>query len=167
MAKLDFDSYMEKLAEMWLILNQYRIEVGVFSQQSKRKNEIIAISNGISNAELMFIHENGSPLRNIPRRPVLEMSIEYAIKKIVPLYLNKIEKDILNDKATKQSIKMMLEQMCMEIQSYAQQLIYKNDGRLQRNAKSTIERKGFNHPLFNTGALARSITCQLVENTSF
>lgn len=163
MAKLDFDSYMAKLAEMWLILNKYQIEIGVFSQHSQRKTEIIATSNGISNAELMFIHENGSHLRNIPRRPVLEMSIEYAMKKIVPLYLNQIEKDILNNRASTQSIKEQLEMMCMEIQSYAQQLIYKNDGRLQRNAKSTIERKGFNHPLFNIGALARSITCQLVE----
>lgn len=31
---------------------------------------------GITNAELMYIHTNGSPLRNIPARPVIEPAIE-------------------------------------------------------------------------------------------
>lgn len=157
----DFDEYMSKLTEMWMILNKYQVEIGVFSNSSKRTDKVII--NDITNAELMFIHENGSPLQHIPKRPVLDMSIRYAIKKIVPQYLKTIEKAILDERSTSDFIETTLKQMCMDIQSYAQDLIYKNDGRLQRNAPSVIKQKKGNHPLFNTGQLARSIQCQLIK----
>lgn len=163
MSARSFDEYIEKSTKMWMILNRYQIEVGVFSKDSNRKET--AIVKDITNAELMFIHENGSALQNIPARPVLEMSIKYAIKKIVPVYLNDIEKEILNDTATVDKIENMLEKMCLRIQNYAQDLIYKNDGRLAKNAPSTIKRKHGNHPLFDTGQLARSIQCQLVKKS--
>lgn len=165
MAKLNsFDDYMTKLTQMWMILQNYTVELGVVSNDSKRKSVKIDVSKeGLTNAELMFIHENGSPLRNIPARPVLSMTIENAVKKIMPYYLKQIEKSIIDDTATQQSIETYLGQMCMDIQSYAQQLIANNDGRLAPNAPSTIKSKGYNHPLFKTGQLERSITCHLIK----
>ena len=54
---------------------EYQIQIGVFSMKTKRKT---TYSVGITNAELMFIHENGSPLHHLPARPVLKMTIKYG-----------------------------------------------------------------------------------------
>lgn len=44
---------------------------------SKKASKLIAASEGdISNAQLMFIHTHGSPVRGIPARPVIEPAIE-------------------------------------------------------------------------------------------
>ncbi len=45
--------------------------VGIPEEKSSRKG-----SGEITNAELLFIHTNGSPLRRIPARPVIEPAIE-------------------------------------------------------------------------------------------
>jgi hypothetical protein len=45
--------------------------VGIPEETAPRKG-----SGEISNAQLMFIHTNGSPVRNIPPRPVIEPAIE-------------------------------------------------------------------------------------------
>lgn len=44
--------------------------VGITQQTSGRPGE------PINNAELLYIHTNGSPVRNIPARPVIEPAIE-------------------------------------------------------------------------------------------
>ena len=44
-------------------LTEYQIQVGVFSSKTKRKE---TYNVGLTNAELMFIHENGSPLHHLP-----------------------------------------------------------------------------------------------------
>lgn len=158
----DFDDYMSKLTDMWMILNQYVIEIGVISVDSNRKE--VEEKHDITNAELMFIHENGSPIRHIPARPVLSMTIEHAVKKIVPTYLKIIEKMIFSGNADIDQIEQQLGIMCMEMQTYAQNIIHNNDGRLKKNAQSTIARKGGdNYPLHDTGQLERSITCHLVH----
>lgn len=141
-------------------LPSYIIEVGVLAGNSKRKSKV---NLGITNAQLMYIHENGSPLKSIPARPVLQMTIEWAnssgiiqqtIDKAVNAYFStgKVE-----------AIDKEMEKFCLRLQNYARQIIYSNDGRLVENAPSTIKRKGDNHPLFDTGQLARSITCRYVR----
>lgn len=168
----DFDTYMEKMSEMWLLLNQFKIEIGVISSNSHRQTEE-KYDYDISNAELMFIHENGTMGNGgyIPPRPVLQMTIDAALKKLVPIYMKKIENEVFNGTATIEIIKTFLGQLCMEMESYARNLIGKNDGRLQRNAPSTIrakEKLGIgNHPLQVTGTLKKSITCQLVQKSLF
>lgn len=133
----------------------YTIQVGVVSGASKKRDK----NQGVTNAELMFIHENGSPLRNIPSRPVLQMTIDYVNNKML---------DTIIDKAIERYLIGGIEQMeseikryCMRIQTYARNIIYDEPYQLKANAPSTIRRKGFNHPLFVTGNLARSITCIL------
>ena len=76
-----------------------------------------------------------------------------------------------------------LQKFCLELENYARDIIYSNDGRLApnsesvaakkrekaiRNARTVADRQAAmqdsgNHPLFDTGQLARSITCQLVK----
>ena len=73
---------LQQSKELLGSLNSYRIIVGVVQSDSMREGAftdiITKVQIGVTNAELMFIHENGSPLRNLPKRPVLQYTIEWA-----------------------------------------------------------------------------------------
>lgn len=140
---------------------QYLIQIGVFTVNSKRKTSRKQVVNvGITNAELMFIHENGSPLRKIPARPVLRMTIDWANTQIQKVMQKAAQAYLQHGE---QACETELKKFCLRMENYARDIIYKNDGRLAPNAPSVAKAKGGNHPLFNTGQLARSITCQLVK----
>lgn len=143
-------------------LPNYVIEIGVISEDSKRKD---TVKVGITNAELMFIHENGSPIRGIPSRPVLELVINYTNKYYLSKALDKAISAYFNSDFNKEAFEKELNKLCIRMENLARKIIYSNSGILADNAPSTIKRKGFNHPLFNTGQLARSITCRLVEHS--
>lgn len=51
-------------------LENAKVYVGIPEAETTRKGE------PVTNAGLLFIHTNGSPLRHIPARPVIEPSIE-------------------------------------------------------------------------------------------
>ena len=142
-------------------LPEYVIEIGVFSIKAKRKVKQ-TVKVGITNAELMYIHENGSPLQNIPARPVLDMTIRYANQNLLPRTLDKCITEYLKD-FDESAIEKELNKLCIRMENYARHIIYDNDGRLAPNSPRVAASKGGNHPLFNTGQLARSITCRLVK----
>lgn len=148
----------QQLINPFNILSKFRLEIGVFTLKTKRKIQI-----GITNAELMFIHENGSPIRHIPARPVLQMTIDYVNQNLLQNVIDKCVTIILDKNANEQLIRQELEKLAIKIENYARKLIYSNDGRLAPNAPSVARAKGGNHPLFNTGQLARSITCRVVK----
>ena len=141
-------------------LNNYAIEIGVITKNSKRKE---TISVGLTNAELMYIHENGSPSRNIPRRPVLEMTINWCRKELINKTLDKIVDNVYFNNWTLSQAEEELNRMCVRMENYCRQIIYSNDGRLAPNSPAVARRKKGNHPLFDTGQLARSITCRIVK----
>lgn len=141
-------------------LKKYSIELGVITLNSKR----MTFKVGINNAQLMFIHEHGSPLKNIPARPVLQMTIDYANANLLDVALDKAVTAYLDSDFNILEYEKELKKLCIRIENYARKLIYSNDGRLISNAPSTIAKKGDNHPLFDTGQLARSITCRLVSD---
>lgn len=66
-----FDEVRKGLAH----LGNMRAYVGIPEKAATRPGEII------NNAELMYIHTNGSPLRKIPARPVIEPAIEASDNK--------------------------------------------------------------------------------------
>lgn len=150
---------LQKLINPLSVLSKFSLEIGVFTGKTKRKVRV-----GITNAELMFIHENGSPLRHIPSRPVLQMTIDWASKNLLQNVIDKCIKIVLDTGANESLIEQELNKFAIRIENYARKLIYSNDGRLAANAASTIAKKGDNHPLFDTGQLARSITCRVVRN---
>lgn len=141
-------------------LNDYQIEIGVITKDSKRKK---VASVGLTNAELMYIHENGSPQRNIPRRPVLEMTINWCRKNLIDKTLDKIVDNVYLNNWTFEEVIQELNKMCVRMENYCRKIIYSNDGRLAPNAPSVAAKKKGNHPLFDTGQLARSITCRIVK----
>lgn len=57
--------------------------VGVPREETSRKPDEEEIVEGMTNAALLYIHNNGSPAANIPARPVMEPGIQAAKGKIV------------------------------------------------------------------------------------
>ena len=51
-------------------LSEYVILIGVVQKDTTRKKVVARV--GLTNAELIFIHENISPIRHIPAKPDLE-----------------------------------------------------------------------------------------------
>lgn len=135
---------------------EYVIEIGVITGNTERK-----VNVGLNNAELMFIQENGSPVNHIPARPVLQMTLDYANKHLLNNAIDKAINSYLSNNFNIQFLEDELNKLCLRMESYARHIIYDNDGKLVANAPSTIAKKGYNHPLFMTGQLARSITCRL------
>jgi hypothetical protein len=68
--KVTHTSSAAKVNEALKTLAKKQVYVGVPQQNASRKD------GTVNNAELMYIHTNGSPMRNIPARPVIEPAIE-------------------------------------------------------------------------------------------
>ena len=152
------ETLLEHFTKEFNEMFKYAIEIGVVSDNTERKIKV-----GITNSELMYIHENGSPLNNIPARPVLDMTIKYASEELLNDTIDNCLQIWINSKKSQEAVEKELNKLCLKMEKYARQLIYSNDGRLAPNAPSTIAKKGDNHPLFDTGQLARSITCRLID----
>lgn len=148
----------EKESELIESLSKYSIEIGVISEDTGRKE---TVSYGITNAELMQIHENGSPTKNIPARPVLDLTIMWTEQHLIKRVLDSIIEGVFEKNWGKVEIERELSRMCIRMENHAREIIYDNDGTLAPNSPQVAKRKKGNHPLFDTGQLARSITCKL------
>lgn len=166
----------EKESELIESLSKYSIEIGVISEdtgreENKQENDEDdtkqkdtkkeTVSYGVTNAELMQIHENGSPTKNIPARPVLDLTIMWTEKRLIKRVLNNIIEGVFEKNWGKVEIERELSRMCIRMENHAREIIYDNDGTLEPNSPQVAERKKGNHPLFDTGQLAKSITCKL------
>lgn len=139
-------------------LPKYAVEIGVFEDKTNRKRK----NKGVTNSRLLFIHEFGSAKQKIPARPVLRYTIEWA-KPQVNVALLRAVRAYIKSGFQLSEYEKELERFCVRIQSHARKMIYANDGTFVANAPRTIAKKGDNHPLFDTGQMARSITCRLVK----
>lgn len=153
----------------------YVIKLGVLSGDAKREGSVTV---GVTNAELMYIHENGSPLRHLYGYKVLEKTIDYANKNLLKKALGDAVIAYLKS-GKDEDVELVLKKMCMRMENYARSLILDNDV-LQKehpNSYYTARTKWLkepgnkgkpypglpagSHPLFDTGQLTRSITCVL------
>lgn len=148
----------EKESELIESLSKYSIEIGVISEDTGRKE---TVSYGITNAELMQLHENGSPIKNIPARPVLDLTIMWTEQHLIKKVLDSIIEGVFEKDWGKVEIERELSRMCIRMENHAREIIYDNNGTLAPNSPQVAKRKKGNHPLFDTGQLARSITCKL------
>lgn len=156
---------LEEKIKLLNSLSKYRIEIGVIAGKSeKRKREKkFFISVGLTNAELMFIHENGSPGRNIPDRPVLKLALTDAADSMLPAFFDMAQNGVMNENWDRQRLELELDRFCMRLQNYARDIIKLKDSRLKANSPSVAKRKKGNYPLHNTGQLERSIVCRYVK----
>lgn len=145
-------------------LNDCIIEIGVIDSNADRNKTTskygLQNANDLNNAQLMFIHENGSPLRNIPARPVLQLTFDHSKDTILEKALDNCVKLAFSDPSA--NLITELDKAAIKIENYARDIIYKSD-LLEPNSAKTIAAKGSDRPLLNTGQLARSITCRILQ----
>lgn len=121
--------------------------VGVPQSESTRDEE----ENEITNAQLMFIHSEGSPVHNIPPRPVIDITLKEEKTKI-----NEKFKKALNMVLQGANPKEELEKLGI----YVVNKIKANFGsdKLAPLKPETIKSKGSDRPLIDTSQLRDSIT---------
>jgi hypothetical protein len=128
---------------------QSDVFVGIPADHTLRKGE------EINNASLLFIHTHGSPLNNIPARPVLEPAIE-ANRALITPELAAAAKSVL-DKNPNQAI-VHLKRAGLVASNAAKRWFTDPRNGWPPNKPETIKRKGSSRPLIDTGQLRRAIT---------
>lgn len=129
-----------------------RVLVGVPSEEAPRRGE------PVNNATLAYIHENGSPARNIPARPFLKPGVEGAKYKLLST-LRAYAKRTIDGEAT---IEQALDAAGLVAQSAVKFRIRSGEGfaPLKPGTLAARRRKGARgtKPLIRTGQLLNSIT---------
>jgi len=106
----------------------------------------------------------------IPPRPVLRIAAENILsssemkKHIRAYFKNMIEyakRGRLQDMVDAET--KMLTALGQQIAAEAKRIIERNSGELQRNAPSTISKKGFDKPLYETGQLEKHLSYEVTE----
>ena len=145
-----------RLVETLKSMNENAVYVGIADDTTERE----ADDTGITNAELLFIHTNGSPVNNIPPRPVIEPAIyddrerlSDMMKKAAQLFFEGKE-----DEALKQ-----LARTGMRAQNVCRKWFVSEKNGWPPNSPAVIaakKKKGSTDPkpLIDTGELRKSIT---------
>lgn len=128
-------------------LTKESVYVGVPQENSSRKGE------EITNAELMFIHTNGSPMRNIPPRPTIEPAIEENEEQIAEL-LKQAALTVFDGRGNGYHTTMD------QAGAFAENAVITKfgSGDLAPLSEKTVLRKGSSAPLIDTGALKAAVT---------
>jgi len=129
-------------------LERQDVLMGVPQAESTRPGE------PINNAELAFIHTEGSPANNIPPRPFLQPSV-MAHKDNVSILQKKVIQAALAGDVNLVSVG--LTKIGLYTQTTAQKWFTDPRNNWPPNAPYTIARKGSDKPLIDTGALRQSI----------
>lgn len=119
-----------------------------------------AHKGGVTNAELLYIHNNGAPGAGIPARPVLEPGIQETSESIRPLLHEGIKKALNGDLG---SANAAYQKAGMLGTSGVQG---KFGVGLTALKPETVKRKGSSLPLIDTGSLRKAITYVVRENPS-
>lgn len=130
-------------------LKRIDVLVGVPQEEAGREQ------NDITNAELLYIHTNGSPANNIPPRPIVEPAIQDSKEEIGTLLKEAILKALEGD--TGGAIAGM-EKAGIQGENAVKGWFTNPKNGWAENAESTKKRKGSSKPLIDTGQLRKSIT---------
>lgn len=104
-------------------------------------------------AHELYVHENGSPLWNIPPRPILEPAMENSKEQIA-----KLMKEVANDALEGKNIKPGLEKVGMQGEDIAKDWFENPSNNWAANSEKTVKKKGSNRPLIDKGELRKAIT---------
>jgi len=141
---------MEKLMKMDVL-------IGIPEDKTIRKE------GKVNNAELLYLHTNGSELQGIPKRPVIEPAITAAgNKESIVEELKQVAKFNLNGKYS-DSIRH-LNKVGMLGQNISRLWFTDPRNGWPPNSAKTIAKKGSNRPLIDTSQLRKSIIYVVREN---
>jgi cell pole-organizing protein PopZ len=130
------------------------VYVGIPAEKTQRKGD------AVNNAELLFIHSNGSPLRGIPARPVLEPSI-VANQALISQHLGAAAQAVFSSKP--EQAERELAKTGTLASNGAKRWFTDPRNAWAPNTPATIAAKSKNgkvsdKPLIDTGSLRRAIT---------
>lgn len=143
---------IDKMGELMKSLEELKkksVLVGIPEEKATRPE----LGEKINNAELAYIHTNGSPIRNIPARPFIEPGIESKKEQIG----EKFGQAIKNGLTGKDPIPE-LEKAGMIGQNAARGWFTNPANNWPPNSPKTIAKKGSNKPLIDTAEMRKSIT---------
>lgn len=107
----------------------------------------------IDNATILAIMEHGSPVKNIPPRPLLKPVLNKHKDKILEIFGKVYAMLLAGDE---QGADRELDILAQRVQRWTQSFFTEDNG-WAPNAPSTIRRKGSDKPLIDTGSLRQSI----------
>nr|DAY89276.1 MAG TPA: virion morphogenesis protein [Caudoviricetes sp.] len=131
----------------------------IHTNGARNKDMINAMQHDIdsgkpySEAHELYVHENGSPLWNIPPRPILEPAMEHGKEQMAELM-----KDIANDALEGNNVQPGLEKIGMQGQNIARDWFTNPSNNWAANSEETAKKKGSDRPLIDTGELRKAIT---------
>lgn len=130
-------------------LHRHEVMIGIPDSDGERK-----AGDPVSNAELLFIHTNGSPVRGIPPRPVLIPAMKKHQVQIATLLRNATDEALKGDKS---GVMAALEAAGIAGQNAARKY-FTDSNDWPANAPETVKRKGSARPLIDTGEMRKAIT---------
>ena len=118
-----------------------------------------AYEDGLTIATIAAVNNFGSADGQIPARPFLQPAVEEG----APVYRRLAEIMLPKVLSGEMEMQTLLEQMGMLAEGHVKQKI--TDLRTPPNAQSTIDKKGSDNPLIDTGALRQSIRYVIDDGT--
>jgi hypothetical protein len=116
--------------------------------------------NGEKFSDVLAINHYGS--ETIPPRPVMRMAAKRTVqrnKKRIQAFLHNI---IVNPRDVERDEVVLLTSLGQQSAAEAKRIIEAGNG-LRRNAPSTVAKKGFNKPLYETGELEKHLSYEVSD----
>lgn len=124
--------------------------VGIPEEKTGRKGD------PVTNAQLMYIHTNGSEPNGIPARPVIEPAIEaHGNKEVISEELGESARSMMDGNTP--AARHHLKRAGMAGQNAAREWFTDPRNGWVENSDATIAAKGSDRPLIDTGQLRKSI----------
>ncbi len=130
--------------------DRLEVFVGFFGRSNRRRRE----DGNITNAQLGYIHEHGSPAANIPARPFLKPAIEDSGEHLVNILAAGLRRALQSRNV--RDVDVAYERTGLAAVSEVQG--YMSTARFTPLKPATIKRKGSSRPLIDTGQLRASVT---------
>lgn len=145
---------MSKILESMQFIRDHDVYVGIQQKDTSREDD------DVTNAELLFIHTNGSPVNNIPPRPVIEPAIRSDRKRLSSM-MKQAAKYALD--GMKSEALMQLELVGTRGRDISKRWFVNPDNNWPPNSEAVQERKRRKgatnpRPLIDTGELRNSIS---------
>jgi len=151
------DHQVKAVKEAMDELLRHDVLVGITQESNGRAAEG---SVAATNAELLFIHTNGSPINGIPARPVIEAAIEHEKEQISSLIKAAADAATSGDKA---GVKAALERAGTQGANIARGWFTNPANHWKALKPKTVKRKGSSRPLIDTGEMRKSITYKITR----
>lgn len=139
-------------------LKQHDVLVGIPQEKSSRQGS----KGKATNAELLFIHTNGSPIRGIPARPVLQPAIKNDKERIGEMLGKAVDKAV---SGKIEEIAPALERAGIYGAKVCKDWFVNPSNGWKPNSPRTLKHKKSTRPLIDTSEMRKSIT-YVVRNNS-